>query len=304
MTALHRRSFLASSAAALTFPSLSRAALKKFAPRYIIGSSMYGYKPLAEILPECAKAGASAIDIWPKSHGNQREQLAEMGEEKFAALLKAHNVTLGCITQYKLGPFGVQEEMRLAKRLGCETIVCGARGPRGLKGSELKSAVGKFLEQMKPHLAVAEETGVTIAIENHANSLIETPDSMRYLKELRPSKHLSIALAPYHLPQDEALIARLIGDLKGCIEMFYAWQHGNGCHMKQPKETELLQMPGRGTLDFRPLFASLAKIGYDRWTEIFMHPYPRGIPILETVPGVTAEINRARAYIDNCLSAR
>ena len=135
MTALHRRGFIASSAAALTFPALSRAALKKFAPRYIIGSSMYGYKTLAEILPECAKAGASAIDIWPKSHGNQREQLAEMGEEKFAALLKAHNVTLGCITQYKLGPFGLQEEMRLAKRLGCKTIVCGARGPRGLKGS-------------------------------------------------------------------------------------------------------------------------------------------------------------------------
>ena len=57
--------------------------------------------------------------------------------------------------------------MRLAQRFGCRTIVTGGRGPVGLKGSELKAGVTGFVEKMKPHLAVAEETGVTIAIENH-----------------------------------------------------------------------------------------------------------------------------------------
>ncbi len=303
-----RRDFLGTIAAASTATTLAplavKAATAKWQPRYIIGSSMYGYKSLAEIVPEVRKAGSTAIDIWPKSHGNQREQLQEMGEEAFAAMLAKHELTLGCITQYKLGPFGIQDEMRLAKRLGCTTIVCGAKGPRNLKGTELKAAVRTFMEQMKPHLAVAEETGVTIAIENHGSSLIESPDSMRYLKDLRPSKNIAIALAPYHLPQEEKLISQLIRDLEGCLEMFYAWQHGNGCHMKQPKETELLQMPGRGPLDFRPLFAALREIEYDRWTEIFMHPFPRGIPILETVPEVTREINRARTYVDHCLGAR
>ncbi|MEO2023732.1 MAG: TIM barrel protein [Pirellulaceae bacterium] len=303
-----RREFLGQLAAVSAATSLTPLALEaapaKWQPRYIIGSSMYGYKPLKEILPEITKAGSKSIDIWPKSHGNQREQLEEMGEQAFRSLLGKHEVTLGCITQYHLGPFGIQEEMRLAKRLGCTTIVCGAKGPHGLKGAELKSAVATFMEQMKPHLAVAEETGVTIAIENHARSLIETPDSMKYLRDLRPSKHLAIGLAPYHLPQDEKLIAQLIRDLDGCLEMFYAWQHGNGCHMKQPKEKELLQMPGRGPLNFRPLFAALSEIKYNRWTEIFMHPFPRGIPILETVAEVTEEINRARTYVDHCLGAR
>ena len=303
-----RRAFLgqltALSAAASLSPLTLEATPAKWQPRYIIGSSMYGYKSLAEILPEVGKTGSTSIDIWPKSHGNQREQLQELGEEAFAALLARHTLTLGCITQYKLGPFGIQEEMRLAKRLGCTTIVCGAKGPHGLKGKELKAAVRTFMEQMKPHLAVAEETGVTIAIENHARSLVESPDSMKYLKDLRPSKHLAIALAPYHLPQEEKLIAQLIRDLDGCLEMFYAWQHGNGCHMKQPKEKELLQMPGRGPLNFRPLFGALREIKYDRWTEIFMHPFPRGIPILETVAQVTEEINRARTYIDHCLGSR
>ena len=296
-----RREFLKTSAAtgatALAGSNLALGKDQKRRPKYILGSCMYGYTKLAEIVPEVNKVGASAIDIWPKVHGDQREQLDEMGEEKFATLLKSQGVTLGCITQYKLGPFGIQNEMRVAKRLGCSTIVCGGRGPKGLKGKELKAAVGKFLEQMKPHLAVAEETGVTIAVENHGNNLIESPDSMKWLADLRPSKNIAIAFAPYHLPQDEKLLADLIRSLEGRIEMFYAWQHGMGCHKKLPKEQELLQMPGRGKLDFGPLLAALDDIKYDRWTEIFMHPVPRGIPILETTPAVTAEINRSRKYL-------
>ena len=263
---------------------------------------MYGYTVVEEIVPEVAKIGATALDIWPKVHGNQREQLDEMGEEKFAALLKQHDVTLGCITQYKLGPFGLQKEMRLAQRLGCKMIICGGSGPKNLKGKELKSAVGAFIEKLKPHLDVAEETGVTIAIENHGNNLIDSPDSLKWLAELSTSKNLGIAFAPYHLEQDEKLQSDLIRTLGSSIAMFYAWQHGMGCHVKLPKEQELLQMPGRGDLDFVPLFAALQDINFEGWTEIFMHPVPRGIPILETTAEVTAEINRSREYITKCLS--
>jgi sugar phosphate isomerase/epimerase len=273
-----------------------------FKPKYILGSCMYGYTPIAEILAEVAKVGASAIDIWPKVHGDQREQLDEMGEEKFAELLDQHDVSLGCITQYKLGPFGLQDEMRLAERLGCQTIVTGGQGPKDLKGSELKAAVGRFVEQMKPHLNVAEQTGVTIAIENHGNNLIDSPDSLKWLAELSPTAHLAVALAPYHLAQDEAMISDLIKALGDRIAVFYAWQHGMGCMNKLPKEQELLQMPGRGELDFKPILSALAAIDYRGWTEIFMHPVPRGIPILETTEDVTAEINRAREYVTSCLT--
>lgn len=273
----------------------------EFKPKYILGSCMYGYKKLTEIAPEVAKTGAKSLDIWPKVHGNQREQLDEMGEAKFSELLKKHDVTLGCITQYKLGPFGIQQEMRLAKRLGCKTIVTGARGPKNLKGKELKAGVKKFIEQMKPHLKVAEETDVTIAIENHGSSLIDSPDSMRWLMDLRSSKNLGIAMAPYHLPQNEKLLCKLIKELGNKIAMFYAWQHGNGCMKKLPKEEELLQMPGRGKLNFVPIMKSLASVGYENWFEIFMHPVPRGIPIHPKTSDVTAEINKAREYLTKCL---
>ena len=89
--------------------------------------------------------------------------------------------------------------------------------------------------------------------------------------------------------------------LGDAIEVFYAWQHGMGCHTKLPKAQELLQLPGRGELDFQPLLTALKNMGYSGWTEIFMHPVPRGIPILETTKQVTDEINHSRQHLENLL---
>ncbi|MCA9127756.1 MAG: sugar phosphate isomerase/epimerase [Planctomycetales bacterium] len=302
---LDRRTFhhlAASTAAALSLrngPLLRAEEPTETDLKFMLGSCLYGYMYLGEILPEVRKAGAIAIDIWPKVHGNQREQLDDLGEQKFASMLAKNDVLLGCITQYALGPFGLKDEIPLAARLGCQTIVTGAVGPKGLSGAGLRTAVAEFCERMKPHLELAAAHGVTIAIENHANNLIESTDSLKWLADLAPSQHLAIALAPYHLPQDANSLASLIRHLGSRIQVFYAWQHGMGCMQRMPKEQELLQLPGRGDLDFGPLMAALRDIRYQGWLEIFMHPFPRGIPILESAAEITAEINRARKYLQS-----
>lgn len=273
-----------------------------FPSRYLVGSSVYGELPLAEILPEVRETGAAFIDLWPRRHGNQREQVAEMGEDAFVAMLKQHDVKLGCSTRYDLGPFGLGEEMKFVSRLGGDLLVCGGQGPKGLKGGELKAAVKDFCEQLKPHAEAAAASGVRIGIENHGNNLIDSSDSLKWLAEYRPNEAIGVALAPYHLEnlgQDARMLAGLIEALGDRTYLFYAWQHGNGCTRPMPKELELLQMPGRGDLDFGPLVAALKKIGYAGYTEIFMHPTPRGIPILPTAAEVTAEINRSRAYLES-----
>ena len=272
-----------------------------FRLRYITASSLYGRMKLDVILPEIRRTGAGHIDIWPERHANQREQIEQMGSGKFAALLKEHKVKLGIVTRYDLGPFALQKEMRFIKKLGGSMIICGASGPRGLKGQQLKSAVADFIKKMKPHINVAEKFGIVVGIENHANSLVESPDSIKWLAELSPSEHIGIALAPYHLPQEPALISGLIKNLGHRMVHFYAWQHGMGCHKKLPKEQELLQLPGRGKLDFKPVVSALKAINYNGWTEIFMHPVPRGIPILPTAEQVTDQINRSRKYMEACI---
>ena len=62
-------------------------------------------------------------------------------------------------------------------------------------------------------------------------------------------------------------------------------------------------MPGRGKLDFTPIISALKAINYNGFMSIFMHPVPRGIPILPTTAACTTEINRARAYLDKCLAS-
>jgi hypothetical protein len=70
-----------------------------------------------------------------------------------------------------------------------------------------------------------------------------------------------------------------------------------------PEEEELLQMPGRGPLNFAPLLAALGGINFQGWADIFMHRTPRGIPIVEGgAAAVTAEINRARDYLEQELA--
>ena len=285
----------------------ARAKADGFELRYIVGSSMYGELPLAEILPDVGKTGAGSIDIWPRKHGNQREQVDEMGEEKFAVMLKENGVKLGCSTRYDLGPFGLQEEMKFVSRLGGDLLITGGKGPKDAKGDELKAAVKTFCEELKPHAEAALAAGVRIGIENHGNNLIDSADSLKWLAELRPNEAVGVALAPYHLESlglDAAMLADLLRALGDRTFMFYAWQHGEGCMKPMAKELELLQMPGRGDLDFAPLLAALKEINYQGYTEIFMHPTPRGIPILPTAKMVTAEIIKARMYLESLLRGK
>lgn len=300
------RSAALSAAAALsaTLPSSQSHAESKPAPfklNYILASCMYGEMKLTTILPEVKKTGATHLDIWPRVHGNQREQVDELGVEKTKQLLEKHDVKMGMITQYKLGPLRLNQEMKLMNQLGASVIISGSKGPRNVTGGKAKAGVKEFLEKMKPQIAAAEEHDVIIGIENHANALIHTPDSIRYFVDLNKSKHIGIALAPYHLPQDPGLIAELIKHCGEQLVHFYAWEHGDGCHKKIPKVLEMKQMPGRGPLDFKPIVQALKTIHYQNWTSIFMHPVPRGIPILPEASQVTHEINLSREYLESLI---
>ena len=103
MKILSRRQFIGAAAALATAPAL--AAKPKFRLNYILSSSMYGTLPLKEILPEVAKTGAETIDIWPRVHGNQREQIEEMGHEEFSKMLRSHKTAKGTLRMCTLRIF-------------------------------------------------------------------------------------------------------------------------------------------------------------------------------------------------------
>ncbi len=300
---MNRRHFLLQSSAAAAAPFALAQSKEPFRLRYILASAMYGEMPLEVILPEVKKTGAEAIDIWCKVHGNQREQIEAMGDDAFVALLKKHEVNFGVTTRYPLGPFGLQDEMAWAKQVGGEIVLCGSKGPREPSGEEAKVAIREFLEKMKPHVAKAEELGMTIAIENHDKQLLYTPDSLRYFAEFNQSPNLGVAFALHHLYNYVDEIPALINDLGDSqIPFVYFQEHSAGIREKAPKEIEMQQMPGfGGGLDYVPILRALKGIDYSGYVEIFMHPVPRGIPILPTVEEVTGAINQSRAYLETCL---
>jgi sugar phosphate isomerase/epimerase len=286
-------------AAGLDGIRLTPAAEPTWKPRFILSSALYGTFPLVEILPEVARTGSSSIDLWPRPHGSQREEIDSLGEERVRALLAEHGVRVGGLTCYRLGPFRLEKESALAARLGERVIlVTGSVGDAKATGATLKAEIERFHDALAPTIAAVERTGSLLAIENHSRALIRTPDSIRWFADLIRSEQVGIALAPHHLPQTGEVTAALARDLGPRLTFVYAQQDGRGAHEKVAKDEELLQMPGRGPLDFGPLMRQLAAMRYAGPIEIFMHPTPRGVPILDTIPEITAEIIRARNHLE------
>lgn len=265
---------------------------------------MYGDMPVETVLAEVSKAGCESVDIWRKVHATHREQIEAMGDEAFQELLKKYDTKMSVSTCYPLGPFRQDDEMRWVKRNGGYMTVCGSggMGEKDPEGEEAKRQVKAFFEKLKPHYELAEELGVTMAIENHAKSMLYHPDSIRYFAELNPSKNVGIAFGPHHLHKFADQIPSLIREIgKDNLPFIYFQEYSESAHTKMAKEIELQQLPGFGTLDYVPILEAMKEIGFDGLAEIFMHPVPRGIPMLPTAGEITGAINKSRAYLDKCL---
>lgn len=293
-------SLAAGSALASVLPA--RAARPPLCLKYLLSSALYGDMKLEQVLPEVAAAGCAGLDLWGKPHATHREQVDEIGVDAFEAMLEKHGVRLVCSTRYPLGAFGLQPEMPFVKRLGGRLLVCASKGPRNVVGAEARAGIKEFLELMKPHADTAAEHGITIAIENHANALLYSPDSIRCWAELNTHPALGVAFAPHHLHEHVEEMPALIRELGAKnLPFIYFQEYGIGSKQTVAKEIELQQLPGYGTLDYKPILEALRDVGFNGYVEIFMHPTPRGVPMLPAPGEITAAINRSRDHIEGLL---
>ncbi|MDA7907681.1 sugar phosphate isomerase/epimerase [Akkermansiaceae bacterium] len=282
----------------------AKGAEQEWALRYVMSSAMYGNMLLDEVLAEVEKTGSESIDIWRKVHATHREQISKVGDEAFQKLLEKHQTKMSVSTCYPLGPFRQDDEMRWTKKNGGTMTVCGSggMGPKDPVGKEARKQVKAFFEKLKPHYELAEELGVTMAIENHKNSMLSSPDSIRYFYELNPSKNVGVALAPHHLNDTIDQIPALLREGGNRhIPFIYFQEHHPSSKKKMSEEDQLKQLPGFGKLDYVPILRALRDIKFSGLVEIFGHPVPRGIPMLGSAVEITKAINTSRAYLDHCL---
>ncbi|MEN8680828.1 MAG: sugar phosphate isomerase/epimerase, partial [Akkermansiaceae bacterium] len=282
----------------------AKGAEQEWALRYVMSSAMYGNMLLDEVLAEVKKTGSESIDIWRKVHATHREQISKVGDEAFQKLLEKHQTKMSVSTCYPLGPFRQDDEMRWTKKNGGTMTVCGSggMGPKDPVGKEARKQVKAFFEKLKPHYELAEELGVTMAIENHKNSMLSSPDSIRYFYELNPSKNVGVAFAPHHLHDAIDQIPALLREGGNRhIPFIYFQEHHPSSKKKMSQEDQLKQLPGFGKLDYVPILRALRDIKFSGLVEIFGHPVPRGIPMLGSAVEITKAINTSRAYLDHCL---
>ena len=308
-SSISRRNFIRASMGAVTIASTIKAANAAHVPfklRYVLSTSLYGTLPIADIVPEVHPTGSEALDIWAGRWGNQREQIDALGHDAFSDLLKKHRAKVGTYTCMDPGFPKSEPHMRAMKKFGGDMIIAGfgggGAGAKNLSGDELRRGIRAQVRALKPIITKAGELNVKLAIENHLGGLLASPDSLKILVEELPEKHIGIAFAPYHLPQDPELLGRLVGDLGDRILYFYAWQHGDGSGDIAPA-MQRKQLPGVGSLDFKPMLAALKRNRFNGWTSIFMHPSPRGAPLEPTSTGVSAHLNKARDHIERTLAS-
>jgi sugar phosphate isomerase/epimerase len=218
-----------------------------------------------------AALGFEAIDIWSQKFGcphldEIEKDLGPEGAREILAKNKLKPYAVSCYAE------GYPRYAKLMHQLGSRVAVRGSTGGKVGPG-ELTPGFKKFFEDLKPDIELAEKYDAYIAIENHANSLLDSLDSFKAFTDINPSARLGIALAPYHLQGSGVQVEEAIAVCGGQLKFFYAWQAGE----------EFNTLPGHGSTDFKPWLAALAKVNYAWYVNPFTHFHAEPDPMADAL---------------------
>jgi sugar phosphate isomerase/epimerase len=214
--------------------------------------------PIEQACERIGALGFEAVDIWSGYQGcpHLDDVAKRLGAEGLKDVLARNKLKLFAFSVY-VGGFAKYAE-RLGKA-GGGGAVRGSAGP--CKPAELTGRMRSFLESLKPEIDLAAANNSRLAIENHGNALLDSPDSFKAFVDLNQSPQVGIALAPYHVQGIKASVEEVIGISGRQLFFFYAWQHAEGTG----------QLPGHGPTDFGPWVAALLKVQYGGYVNAFMH---------------------------------
>ncbi len=100
-----RRALLATlGASAVTAPNwvVGREQSVEFKLDYMLASCMYGKLDVQECIAQVTEIGATYIDLWPPSHGDQRDQIDSIGHNHYLKACVAAGVKPQMTTRYDL----------------------------------------------------------------------------------------------------------------------------------------------------------------------------------------------------------
>ncbi|WP_306120156.1 MULTISPECIES: sugar phosphate isomerase/epimerase family protein [unclassified Roseitalea] len=144
--------------------------------------------------------------------------------------------------------------LAFCRAVGAPTIFVlpGLLGP----GQSRASALASTAEALKPMVEAADGTGVTVTVEPHVHSYLESPELAAALIDKVPG--LALTLDPAHFA--------VIGYRQDEIEALVP--HAGHVHLRQARPGALQAKMEEGTLNFPAFFAALRDAGYDGWLAI------------------------------------
>ena len=269
----------------MTSPVLSAwsqeaAASEKWRMRLSTSSIHFMELPIEQACERIARLGFEAIDIWSAHEGcpHLDDVAKRLGPDGLKKLLAKHQLKLFAFSVYRGGYARYAE---LLGKVGGGVAIRGST--KACKPEELTIRMREFIDSLKPLAELAEEHNSYLAIENHGNALLCSPDSLKAFVDVNTSPRLGIALAPYHIQTLKASVPEAIRICGKQLFFFYAWQHYTG--------TE--QLPGIGPTDMTPWMQALADVRYRGYVNPFMHGHLES-DVMED------SLARSRDYLKDC----
>jgi len=230
--------------------TLARVRQNVAANRPVVASTlMYGHHSRKETLKEIASAGFQHIDLWMTGMANhfdtQKEEVSQLKSQ-----LQELGLSVKMISYYGSAP--IEEKLRAANVLGAKVAVTG--------GSNVEKSPN-IAEKLKPHLDLAQKLGITIAFENHVNSM-ETIEDMQAFLDTLSHPAASICLAPPHLEFCGQHVEDALTKLSNRISVLYLWDMNVYTPEDNPSKHWRdgdAQIPGASNLDFHSILKTAVR---------------------------------------------
>ena len=233
-----------------------------------------------EMIDTASEMGFSCVEVacWPQGRAERRYagvshiDVDSLSDEKAAYILDGNLEKRACVVEH------LKNVIRASHKLGVNMVTTFI-GRDQTKSVEQNLALVK--EVWPPIIALAEELGVKIAIENcpmlfgedqwpGGQNLMTTPPIWRRVFELLPSKNLGINYDPSHFVWQQIDYLKPLHEFKDRIyhvhfkdiKLFPEKLREVGV-MAYPLDFMSPKLPGLGDVDWGKYVSALTDIGYD-----------------------------------------
>ena len=154
--------------------------------------------------------------------------------------------------------------IKLAKRIGAKNLSTEPGGPLR-PDAERKILERMFIEGLNTVTEMAEKEQIIILVEPEPGLLIENSSQFKNLMRDIDSKYIRLNFDIGHFYCVNEDPAKLVYELADYVEHFHLADISKRVHNHL--------IPGRGDIDFRPVFSAMNDIGYDGYVTVELYPY-------------------------------